>query len=93
MYEHAHRCVDFFLISRRTPSSSPLFSAGECAETRVPKSDAFFARQVRTSGSGASISERCWKFMEAAVKVVDDTLRSELPPFCPSPTTLSLELH
>jgi len=32
---------------------------------------------VRTSGSGAYISERCWKFMIAAVKVVDDTLRND----------------
>jgi len=32
---------------------------------------------VRTSGSGASISTRCWQFMVAAVKVVDDTLRND----------------
>jgi len=32
---------------------------------------------VRTSGSGASISERCWQFMIAAVKVVDETLRND----------------
>jgi DNA primase small subunit len=32
---------------------------------------------VRTSGSGAFISEKCWQFMIAAVKVVDDSLRND----------------
>lgn len=32
---------------------------------------------VRTSGSGAAISARCWKFMVAAIRVMDAALRED----------------
>jgi len=32
---------------------------------------------VRTSGSGAAISRRCWKFMVAAIRVMDVALRED----------------
>lgn len=36
--------------------------------------------QVRTSGSGASISRRCWLYMVAAIKVMDVALRGRPSP-------------
>ena len=36
--------------------------------------------QVRTSGSGASITRRCWLYMVAAIKVMDVALRGRLSP-------------